>query len=399
VEQCLNLGPSGIFLSGGFDSVSIASVALDLARRRQLATPWALSIAFPTAETSEEGVQVGVAEALGLPQIIHGLDETVAPDGLVWRAVELSASWPLPYTYLWAGAYDVLARAGGDRGVRTIMTGSGGDEWLTVDLHLAADLMRELKFGALYRFVRSKHSSFDTKLLPTLRCVLWRYGLWPLTLYYGRKFLKRYAPGVREWNRRRWAARAVQAELPWIAADPQLRDEIRARRAIRPVHEEQPPLGRRFRFYGSASASVIDHVLASEDRENDYESGRRAGIWFMHPYWERDLVSFLYRVPPALLLQGGLEKGLVRQAIARRFPDLGFEKQKKLIATNLHYDIIRREAPAAWKRIGGCEALVDFGVVDGAQIESVIAAGLASDDRIQVHRIWQLLTLEAWLKG
>jgi asparagine synthase (glutamine-hydrolysing) len=399
VRQCLDLGPSGIFLSGGFDSVSVASIALDLARRRELATPWALSIIFPTPETSEEDVQLGVAKGLGLPQIVRGLEESVAPDGLVCRSVELSASWPLPHAYLWAGAYEKLARAGADRGVRTIMTGAGGDEWLTVDLLLSADLMRELEFAALYRFVRTKLSSFDTTLLPTLRSLLWKNGLQPLGYFYGRKLLQRYAPALREARRRRSIVRALEAELPWIAVEPELRDEFRARRDKRLRQSDQPSLEGRFRFYGSDGTTVLDHVLVSEDRENDYESGRRAGVQFMHPYWEPDLVSFLFRVPPALLLRGGLEKGLVRQTIARRFPDLGFEKQKKLVATDFHYSIIRRQAPAAWKRIGGCEALVDLGVVDGAQIDSVIADGLASEDRREVHRIWQLLTLEAWLKG
>ena len=94
VSQCLELGPSGIFLSGGLDSVSIAAVALDLAERRGLATPLALSLAFPTPETSEEDVQLGVAKALGLPQIMLGLEDSVAPEGLVRRALELSADWP-----------------------------------------------------------------------------------------------------------------------------------------------------------------------------------------------------------------------------------------------------------------------------------------------------------------
>ena len=146
VSQCLELGPSGIFLSGGLDSVSIAAVALDLAERRGLATPLALSLAFPTPETTEEDVQVGVAKALGLPQIMLGLEESVAPEGLVRRALELSADWPLPRTYLWSGPYLELAHSGVEHGVRAIMTGAGGDEWLTVDLLLAADFIEALQF-------------------------------------------------------------------------------------------------------------------------------------------------------------------------------------------------------------------------------------------------------------
>jgi asparagine synthetase B (glutamine-hydrolysing) len=396
VSQCFALGPAGIFLSGGFDSVSVAAVALDYARRRDLPIPIALSIAFPTPETSEQDVQVGVAKALGLPQILMGLEETVAPDGLVWRAVELSSAWPLPLTYLWSGAYQELAQAGADQNVRVIMTGAGGDEWLTVDLLLCADLMRALKIADLYRFARSKLGSFDVPVLPALRNLLWTNGLRPILRFHARALLAQQAPDL---LRARHRKAMLKAELPWLPPDPELRASVRER--IEAAYDHGPPkplLGSRFRFYAADGDTILDHPLVSGDREYDYESGKRAGIELMHPYWEPELVSFLYRVPPELLLQGGLEKGLVRNAIARRFPDLGFARQKKLVATDLHYAIVRREAPPAWRRLGGCQALVEAGIVDGAQIESVIGRGLASPDRREVHRVWQLLTTEAWAR-
>jgi asparagine synthase (glutamine-hydrolysing) len=47
VDRCLHSGPSGIFLSGGFDSISVAAVAVDRARTAGLPTPLALSLEFP----------------------------------------------------------------------------------------------------------------------------------------------------------------------------------------------------------------------------------------------------------------------------------------------------------------------------------------------------------------
>ncbi len=125
VSRCLELGPSGIFLSGGLDSVSIAAVALDLADATRLATPLALSLAFPTPETSEEDVQLGVAKALGLPQIMLGLEDSVAPDGLVRRALELSADWPLAAdVYLVRARTRSWPRRASNTGARVIMTGA-----------------------------------------------------------------------------------------------------------------------------------------------------------------------------------------------------------------------------------------------------------------------------------
>ena len=46
VERCLRTGPTGIFLSGGLDSISVAAVATDRARRMGRKPPLALSLVF-----------------------------------------------------------------------------------------------------------------------------------------------------------------------------------------------------------------------------------------------------------------------------------------------------------------------------------------------------------------
>jgi asparagine synthase (glutamine-hydrolysing) len=396
VLQCLDLGASGIFLSGGLDSVSIAAVALDLSRRRGFATPWALSLAFPTPETSEERVQRDVAAALGLRQVLLGLEASVAPDGLVRRALDLSAEWPLPRTFLWSGAYLALAGAGAEKGARVIMTGGGGDEWLGVDLKLAADFIHARQFGNLVRFARSTVASFSVPAISALRYVLWEYGLREVLRFHARALLARRAPMLLQARRRRAFAKA---ELGWVAPDPRLQADVRARREVEVERVlEAPKVGGRFHFYASDGGMVLDHPILSADREDDYEVGRRAGVEVLHPYWEPDLISFLYRVPPELLLKGGLEKGLVRSTIARRFPRLGFERQKKVLSVDYHYSVVRREAPDALRRLGGCSALAELGVVEGKEADGAIARALAGSDLRQLYRAWELLNLETWTR-
>ncbi len=212
VSECLDLGPCGIFLSGGLDSVSIAAVALDLTERRGLTTPLALSLAFPTP--SEESVQRGVATALGLTQIMLGLADSIAPDGFVRRGLDLSADWPLPRTFLWAGPYLELARRGAENGVEVILTGNGGDEWLTVDLKLAADFIQARQFGSLYRFTRSKMDSFSVPTLPALRYLLWQSGLREVLRLHMLRLLEGRMPALLWARRRRMLERT---ELQWVA--------------------------------------------------------------------------------------------------------------------------------------------------------------------------------------
>jgi len=87
VERCLRPGPAGIFLSGGLDSVSVAAMATDVARKSGARDPLALSIVFPTDDANEEDVQRGVAGGLGLEHVGIGLDHNGYPRQSFWESV------------------------------------------------------------------------------------------------------------------------------------------------------------------------------------------------------------------------------------------------------------------------------------------------------------------------
>ena len=72
-------------------------------------------------------------------------------------------------------------------------------------------------------------------------------------------------------------------------------------------------------------------MLAMENEEC-FESWRMMGVRELLPFWDPDLIKLLYRIPPEFLNRGGRSKGLVRDMLARRFPHLGFERQKKVVA-------------------------------------------------------------------
>ncbi|MBS1819445.1 MAG: hypothetical protein JSU08_16050 [Acidobacteria bacterium] len=387
VNRCLDQGPAGIFLSGGFDSISVAAVAADETRRRGLPLPHALSLGFQDPSCNEELVQRGAADALGLVQEFLPFDQAVAPEGLLKLASDMAATWPVPMMNLWNPAYAALARRGREQGCRVILTGTGGDEWLNVSPYLAADLIRAGRLAEAARLVGVFHRSFKFATIDTLRSGLWTFGLRPLAAM----FASRLAPAAFQARRVKKLVRDTPA---WVAPDPALR-RLLDERAPRVLASADPPGGS---FYEQEMRTAIEHPLNAIEAEEYYEMGRRLGVRLLHPYCDADLVELLYRTPPATLVRGGRTKGLVRDTVARRFPTLGFDRQRKVSATDLYRHSLQTEGPAVWKAIGGARTLAALGVVDAKLHDAAIAGLFSGKLPRETYRIWDTLQLEAWAR-
>jgi asparagine synthase (glutamine-hydrolysing) len=396
VNRCLELGPSGIFLSGGLDSVSVAAVAVDRAHCRGYAVPWALSLGFPHPECNEEAIQKGVAEGLGIPQKLIPFGEAVGPPGLLSSALEMSAGWPAPLLNPWRPAYYQLGLAGKAQGCRVILTGNGGDDWLTVNPAYTADLIRGFNLSGLYWFLSTMLRSYRLRRLAMLRTLLWKYGVRLLLVSFVEKVGRRAAPGLlRAYRRRR-----IKESMPaWVAPDPSSRQMIdrRSEYTVERLMQEPEPGGPHGFYFRDFMNGVASH-FSSLDMEEHFELGQRMGMQIVHPYWDADLIELLCRIPPEQLDRGGREKGLVRQMLGRRFPHLGFERQRKVSASGFFQSILQAEGPAMWKRMGGPTALVDLGVIDGRAVDSIMARSLSSTEFADTHRIWEMLSLEAWVR-
>jgi asparagine synthase (glutamine-hydrolysing) len=395
VSSCLDQGPPGIFLSGGLDSVSVAAVAASTAGDRGLPPPHALSIAFPEPDVDESEIQSRVAAELGLPQVLLSWEVATGAKGVVQNALDLSARSPSPLINLWAPAYDRLAREGTSRGCNVILTGAGGDEWLGVSPLYAADLMRSFDIAGLYRLIAAQRRSYHLSDMSFLRNALWKFGARPLVV----ETLRQTAHGPL----RRYKMKKADASIPsWIAAGTQLNRAL-VTRALdsdpRFTRGGPQPRGRP-NFYLEAIRRSLDHVLVSVEMEESFAQGTRVGAAIRAPYWDADLVEFLCRTPPALLNRGGRAKGLVREAVASRFPGLGFQAQRKVTSLRFAMSIFNSELPGAWAKLGGPRLLAEAGIVDSKAVQAVVEASLtpAAEART-MQTIWDILNLEVWFRS
>ncbi len=377
---------AGIFLSGGFDSVSVAAVAHDVAAARGARQAAALSIAFPALECNEEHVQASVAERLGLPLHLIDFDSAVGTTGLLEGGIALNRTLGAPLFNTWMPAYLTLLDTAVAEDVDTILTGEGGDEWLGTTPFLAADLWRRGDLPGLVALARTWKRSFRQDWATVARSVTWKYGLRPLA----GQVCHRVAPEA--WDARR-AAKAVASTPPFIARDAGLHRTLldRARLSLAAAS----PAGG---FYAREAAVFLDHPLMSWLFEEQFAVGAPRGIRYVHPYWDPDLVAHMYRVSPARLNEGARTKALVRQTVDRRFPSLGFRRQRKITATQFFADLVRREGPPLAAAVSDFDGLASLGIVEPAAARTFLTQAWGGSPR-SVGMAWTLVNMEYWVRG
>jgi len=400
--RALSVGRPSIFLSGGIDSVAVAAYASDVAGATGIEPPIALSLVFPDPNFNEERVQRLVAGQLGMPQTVVPFAEAEGRDGLVLEALRTTSSWPMPLVNIWHPLYTQLALAGRNQGARTVLTGAGGDEWLSVSPRWAADCMRGFHFSELHHFWLTFRNSYTVRKWPILRNLLWKYGAQVVVRDAMRGAAGRVAPGRLEEVRRRHIRERMD---PWLAPDAELANSVEERAVA--WKQDRHSQG----AYLSDVVPYFENIVVAMEREEAFERGRRLGLEPFMPFWDPEVVDFLVRTPPRLLHSGHRAKGILRGTLARRFPTGGFDDQKKILITDFSTAMLTEQIPRAWEEYHGAPILSASGIVDETALQSAFRTSLLKlqgrergDDSnvlefsMLAHKLWSVLNLEAWAR-
>ena len=393
VSRCMELDPEGIMLSGGLDSVTIAALAAEYSTAH--GTPLITGVSGRSGdgdslEDGEEPMQTATTSALGMRHIVMMEAEWTAGRNDIEMSLDIVPELPAPSRIYWVGSYMAFYRRTAAQQVRVLLTGSGGDNWVSVGNAYAAESMRRLRLGQLARFVRSYTDTGGLSKRAAAETLLWSGGVRVLLDAFAAKLM----PGLKsQYHRRRAGA------LPdWLCPDLELREAVRdtllAQRPASLTNEGKVPAS----FYRHEQRSVVNPYFVYEfELGSHIESA--CGLRLLSPYHDRRLVRFLNAVPAKVLLDGARYKGLLRPVAERRLPELGLGSQRKVYGPGVieaHRRNLWQGISAAWPNFRDFPGLAALGVVDAKRASShfdltreMVSTGLVE--------MYALMSAERWI--
>jgi asparagine synthase (glutamine-hydrolysing) len=369
-RQLPEAGATGVLLSGGLDSASVAALAAGAEPRR---TPRAYSATFPGHPSIDEsGLVADARAALGL----RGSSIAVRGGSMVQGSLEYLRDWELPAAspnhFLWQ---PLLRRAAAD-GVTAMLDGEGGDELWGFSPYLLADRLRSGRALSALRLTRTMAAGEP-----------WRVARRRLRTFG----LVGAAPAGAHGLVRRLRGPEHYAPAHLSAAAAQL------------LFEQSDPWAWKRRDGPRWWSYMADLLIDTRARLGvaDYLRHRAvsAGLEDRHPLIDLDLVELALGLPPALAIEAELDRPLLREAMAGAIPDSIRLRPAKSYFTALLGDCLGgRDLPLVRRLLDGSPEVGRY--LRPEAIPRLLEG--PSGQRMRLARswsLWRLLTAECWLRS
>ncbi len=366
-------GLTGVMMSGGLDSASVAAFAATHAPGRVAA----YSAAFPEHPTVDESELI---EGLRRTFNLSGATAQVRAGGLVASAAETVDTWQVPlasWGYFWAKP---LLREAASAGVTVMLGGDGGDELFGARIWLLADLLRGGHLRQAFASARELPGAGDRPPRRAVARVVRDWGLvgaLPYTLHGTLRRL-RAGRGAPEWMK-------PQAARDLIDSD----DPLAWKRMDGP-------------HWWAQTAHLLTRVVEEAGIfESHRHSSVRAGLEARHPLLDLDLLELGLRQPPLATFDRHLDRPVMRSSVAGLLPDTVRLRPHKALFDPLLVDSLTGPDRAAVHQLltdpkAELGAYLDMSAVGHAMLTD----GASTASPFQwMQQLWQLVTIELWLRA
>lgn len=366
-------------LSGGLDSSTVVARLTELHRAGRVpAQVQAITARFPGEHQDETVWSEAVEKHIGITARVTAADAYSLEDAKTWCAETLQ----LPVRPNVFDTTTAAIRLLESEGSRVLLTGEGGDDWMSGGYGHFPDLLRAGRIGALWNEAIAQWPR-DSVAVRLRRATF--LALAPqFSPAYRRQFLLpylRYETGLPDWIRPEWAASA-QLDERWRSYQP-------------PVDPPRYAQKQRYAVYAQARRHIgHDNILAYAERH---------GVEMRHPLHDLRLSHFLMGAAGPMLRRGGEKKHILREAMRGTLPETVRTRQDKAIFITAMVDAISerfRERPPE-------EMLpARLGWVDGAKVRAMFAPAQQWRDerspepltRTVLGPVWFVVAMDLWLE-
>jgi asparagine synthase (glutamine-hydrolysing) len=361
--------PLGAQVSGGLDSSSVACEAERLRREGCASGDPVLLMRclFPGMECDERRYSQAVADHLGLPIVAFAPPE----DPEICRPAPEPFD-PDCYFDPTVRAFGPLLEVARQRGVRSILTGVGGDHLMRRTGLERADAVRKGRLGAAARMAGLSARPFSLTGWKTLL----RDGITAFVPPRVMRPLRR----LRHPPRARW---------PWVSAKvARVAMEHQEAAAQRDFERYPEPVTR------DLVRQLADGLNSSLPLAQSDRLAARAGAEFRHPFFDVRLVELLLAFPHAQRFDGEIEKPVLRRAMVGVVPALVRERREITYFTSYVRRCLFEEHHGAIRELLEGGLLEQASLLDRAEVRRLLL-GRGSD---QVLSLLNPLALEIWLR-
>ncbi len=365
---------TGVLLSGGLDSSSVAAVASALPAPAR--PDRAYSAVFPRHPTIDESTLIDrLCSELGL----RSTRVVVRSGSVLSGAIEYLRHWDLPPSspnlFFW---FPLLRRAAAD-GVVALLDGEGGDELFGLSPYLIADRLRVGRVHAAVRLARGFPGGGPHVGWGRLRPVLRDFGVKGLV-----------PPRVeRAVRRARGSARYVPG---W------LRPPLAAAYAESDVAADWKEIGgpRWWAFLVDATTRGMGPALT-------YDHVRRramlCGLEARHPLVDVDVVEYVLRLPPELAYDTRWSRPILRAATEGVLPDeVRLRPAKSVFDALFHESLAGPDLPVVRTLLMSGPALAAYVDIDAVRRLLLDEAPTPQNLQWWALSVWRLVTAECWLR-
>jgi asparagine synthase (glutamine-hydrolysing) len=368
--------PVGAYLSGGLDSSSVVGMVQFLVTREKIADPKlrTFSLIFPGLPADENAYIREVIHMWGLNAETQ-IPPTPDPSEYVG---EVNRYQDFPY-YPNGSMSNCLRASAQAKGIRVLLTGLGGDDWLSGSSYHLADMLRQLRFTSFVRQAR-----FDSQTLsfnPSTHRMI-RFGIWPTLPIFVRRAIRRM--------------RHRGKPPVWIDAKFARRINLQSR-----THQEimRHPFSSfaQADLYRSAFSGFGSHFAEVEERAASW-----FGIEQRHPFHDRHIIEFALALPENQRWRGNEPKFILRNAMRDLLPESVRQRQTKAEFSHVFAEVLRQKH---CNDSFASSAISTMEWVDGKELRRLYLETIhryeSGDEGYSAHvwTLWLAYGIDLWLRA